>query len=96
MICTRFGDQMITNNTLGSLVYRIINEYPYIDFMSIEKNTNETMEYQYSEGQVPPVTLEIPSYRTLRVNDDTYVLYTIDLDNFTQYIKGGANNETSK
>lgn len=96
MICTRFGDQVITNNTLGSLVYRIINEYPYIDFMSIEKNTNETMDYQYSEGQVPPVTLEIPSYRTLRINDDTYVLYAVDLDNFTQYIKGGVNNETSE
>ena len=96
MICTRFGDQVITNNTLGSLVYRIINDYPYIDFMSIEKNTNETMDYQYSEGQVPAVTLEIPSYRTLRVNNDTYVLYAVDLDNFTQYIKGGADNETSE
>ena len=87
---------MITNNTLGSLVYRIINEYPYIDFMSIEKNTNETMDFEYSEGQVPTVTLEIPSYRTLRINDDTYVLYVVDLDNFTQYIKGSEDNETSE
>lgn len=96
MICTRYGNQIIMNNTLGSLVYRIINDYPYIDFMSIEKNTNETMHFDYSEGQVPPVTLEIPGYRTLRVNNDIYVLYTVDLDNFTQYIKGGADNETSE
>ena len=96
MICTRCGDQVITNNTLGSLVYRIINDYPYIDFMGIEKNTNETMDFEYSEGQVPAVTLEIPSYRTLRVNNDTYVLYAVDLDNFTKYIKGGVNNETGE
>lgn len=96
MICTRYGNQIIMNNTLGSLVYRIINDYPFIDFMSIEKNTNETTDFDYSEGQVPAVTLEIPSYRTLRVNGDTYVLYVVDLDNFTQYIKGGADNETGE
>lgn len=64
--------------------------------MSIEKNTEQTMDFPYSEGQVPAVTLEIPSYRTLRLNDDTYVLYTVDLDNFTQYIKEGGDNETNK